>query len=206
MPLHHEPFDCFEGPPPTFAGLLRCNDPHRNFNIKHQRSTTIVVVHDPSVGQNTVRSSTIYRHLCLVFDCPLGLQLSPPVIVANFPRLGNRPSLFRDTAQAKDIRCVRVVVSMLPRRVFLVAFAYERMMMRSVRCWRCKPLTRRRTWWCTGRSLMMCCLLRANVAHSSRRDAITSASSMPTSTLSGEGIQRRLNRSKHLPAVDGSVV
>ena len=65
---------------------------------------------------------------------------------------------------------------MLSDRVFLRAFAYERMV-RSVRCRRLKPVTRRRTW-CTVRRLEKCFALRLHVTHPYSSISITSAFSL----------------------------
>ena len=69
---------------------------------------------------------------------PPGLGSSPPVIIANITRLGERPAFCRATAPAKKSRRLRMVVSMLSHHVFLRAFAYEGVVW-SVRCRRWKP-------------------------------------------------------------------
>ena len=95
-------------------------------------------------------------------------------------RQGNRPLFCRVTAPAKKSR-LRMAVSMLLHRVFLRVFAYERVD-RSIHCWRWKPMTRRRTWWCGDRSLAKCCALRVHVTYpysciKARRHACSSHSS-----------------------------
>ena len=37
IPLHHEPFGCFEDPPVPLSRFLWCNDLHRGLCSKHQR-------------------------------------------------------------------------------------------------------------------------------------------------------------------------
>lgn len=126
------------------------------------------------------------RTLCQVFDCPLGIGPSPPVIVAKITRLGNRPSLSRATAPATRSRPLRMVHPMLShRRVLLRTFAYERVLW-SVRCRRWQPMTHSRTWLFALRSLMKWFGLRAGGTHPTRtapsnsRVSITSAFSMRT--------------------------
>ena len=72
---------------------------------------------DPSMGRNSLRSSTM--HLCQVSNCPPGLGFSPPAIVSNITRLGNRSMLYRATPTAKKSRRLRMVVSMLSQRCHL---------------------------------------------------------------------------------------
>ena len=119
--LNHDPVGCVEDPPVALARLLCCNLPHRGLISKHQRA----VFRGPFCGSKHHSSTiNINEHLCQAFGCPPGLRPSPPVIVANITRLGNRPLLWRATAPAKSRR-LRMALSMLSYRVFLSAFAYE---------------------------------------------------------------------------------
>ena len=138
------------------ARLLWCNFPQRGLNSKHQRRVFL-----GPLGNS--RSSTINRPLRQVLDCPPGLGPTPLVIVPNITRGGSRPSFCRVMAPAKKSRRLRMVVSMLSHRVLLRTFAYERVVW-SVRCRRCKLVTRRRTW-CTVWSFAMCFALRVHVTH-----------------------------------------
>ena len=61
-------------------------------------------------------------HLCHVLTCPPGFEFSPPAIVPNITRLGNRSLLYRATAPSKKSRRLRMVVSMLSQRVILRAW------------------------------------------------------------------------------------
>ena len=65
---------------------------------------------DPPSARNSLRSSTM--QLCQILNCPPSLRFSPPAIVPNITRLGNRSLLYRATASAKKSRRLRMVVSM----------------------------------------------------------------------------------------------
>ena len=88
------------------------------------RKTNLDCSVDPLVASTASRSSS--RHLYQLFGCPPGPRPSPTVIFLSITRLGNRPTFCRATPPATKSRRLRMVVSMLSHRVFLRAFAYER--------------------------------------------------------------------------------
>ena len=79
VPLYHEQFDCFKGPPGTNSPpwLLRCNTA-RSRLLQPPRGVFV----DLSVAMHSLRSSTVV-HLCQILKCPPGLGFLPPTIVPN---------------------------------------------------------------------------------------------------------------------------
>ena len=128
------------------------------------------------MARNALRSST--KHLCRVFGCPPGLRPSPPVIIANITRLGNHPLLCRTTAPAKKSRRLRLVVSMLSHRVFLSAFAYERVFAVGTLSVLKANNPTGGLWWCTVQSLAKCSTPRVHVTHPHNRVSATAAFNM----------------------------
>ena len=57
---------------------------------------------DPTAARNSLRFWIM--HICQVSNCPPGLEFSPPDIVPNITRQGNRSRLFRATPPAKKRR------------------------------------------------------------------------------------------------------
>ena len=113
MPPNHEPLGCVEDLryhlPAFLAAMVH--------TVVSTPTTNGECSVDPSVAQNTLRSST--RHRCQFLSCPPGFRPSPPVIVVNITLLGNHPLLCRATPPEKKnrrlrIRCSHIVSSGVP--------------------------------------------------------------------------------------------